>query len=756
MRRTLLVLFSLLLLLSCNQVEEMMPLLYPEGEIPQPNTEAQLIQQSPLDFTPTYRFNTTPWTDKAIDEALKQAGMYPGFLPPGALETFRKDKALIQTDEILSLQSSFYEAYQELVKRQWPVLFTGDFVADRFYSMFHNIFDVIEERYISQSLRQLLQEMVHVSLEQYHFSIGDLKEAAWRNTAYLCVALRLLDPDAPTPFIVSGIVRKELDLVQEAPGEAASPLFSLDATGNPCLDRNQPGCIDYSIFKTMVPDSLSPKRKNLRRTMLWLNHFPFALKDKYPLLQVILLTDCVKRTTIKTSPTGTTPAWRTWMSIFRFYAFLDRTSKGSVFFPEVDELLLGSLPKSFDENYFLDSTKLTELEKEHPEWTSFRKESFRFFPLWQDNLGPYFKPLLYPNVGPDISNPLYRDLLLKDLSPTCTPNPGYRPSLNRFLSCRTMSQEDNLYLFCNAQNLSFHDRRVLNLFRTMPSGKDILFESGWDLTPSMATLPFCGYDRQFDQVRRDLSARTLQRWSESLADSTVFTIRRINPAQGAYAEFENGNTWKQKATLTALGLLPQIQRTTPKTTVINKDKLELSASVLQNVYLEPSPHLYHRLRNLTDFIRKNLLVLGYSDLDLDDILIQYVDIAEHLTSISITMSEGKSISTTEELYLQSLLNRFFFVERRLSNYLKEPNGQFPEHTYPRYSKLWTSPDTTNKLLGISGDFHLLLVGVKNKDQLRIFTAPQPIYYEVVAAKSHYFSQAEIRELIDRGVAKSVQ
>ena len=125
--------------------------------------------------------------------------------------------------------ATYQAAYARVFQRGWPLVWSSDWAGERFFTMYGFVSENLELRQVTPLLQRMLQEMIHASLEQYHYSAGDLKEAAWRNTAYLCVAARLLNPDAPTPFIVSGIVRQELDLIQAAAGESPSPLFSLDA-----------------------------------------------------------------------------------------------------------------------------------------------------------------------------------------------------------------------------------------------------------------------------------------------------------------------------------------------------------------------------------------------------------------------------------------------------------------------------------------------------------------------------------------------
>jgi len=752
LKKTALIGFWVCLLISCVQVGEIIPLRYPDGDIP-PLSEAGLSYAEPslepIIVSP-YELRTIPPSD--LSEVLELSEIPPHMLSTEDKLILSRYHACFVEDTLLSGKTTFYDAYVELFERQWPILLTSDFVADRFYTMFHALFNAIEDKHVKTTLHHLLQEMIHTSLEQYLHSYGDLKETAWRNTAFLCVAHRLLDPNAPTPFIVSGIVRQELDLINEASGESASPLFALDAKKNPCLYKDVPGCIDYSIFDQARLKSIPSDDVNLRLALLWLTHISFSLNEKYPLLQSLLLTDCVKRTHIQWD-SRSVPAWSIWLSIARFYSYLHGVEVEEYHFPEVDAILQSLFPKSFDESYFLAPGKLKAMESENSEWAEFMTGRFRFFPVWEDNLFPYFRPLLVPELGPDMSSPLFSEYLLKNLSPTCFPTDNYTYEIGGMSRCVDLSPEDIRFLFCNAMNLSLEKRQVMNVFRSLPEVKDIIEITGWNSPLLKNKYRFCKYRNNFNILRDDLQNRTPKRWVYSLTDTTIYTILKLNPSFLPGSCFDVNSIWREKVLTTALCLLPQIERSNPQDGRYRAPaRINLSETTIA---LEPSPFLYDRLRHTTDYLRKKIMLLGYSSLELDDILIKYIDIADQLKNISLTiMTRSKEVSS-DTLFLQSLLQRFLFVENQLSNYLNGDKEYLPERTFPRTMTLWESNDTNTKLLGITGNFYLYFALVQTNGGIRLFTAPQPRFYELEASKTHDFKDSEIRELLSKGIPQLV-
>lgn len=746
------VLFSALSL-HCAEVEQITPMLYPEGRIPNPAEAVALFEPAALEPGPAGPVRANPVSAVELEKALAGSGIPATFLSPDDKKTLAAEGACLLRDGELAAMDSLDEAYLHLAGRGWPVLVTADRVADLYFNMFHYLFVALEKKRVEPALKQLLQDMIHTSLEQYHSMAGDLKEAAWRNTAFLCVASRILDPDAPTPFIVSGMVRKELDLIGAAAGETASPLFSLDSSGNPCARDDSFACVDYAVFRQHPLVQRFPGTADLHRAFLWLSRFSFPLRAKYPFYQTVLLTDCIKRTQFSQGATQV-PAWRAWLAMARFYMFAFRTEPGDNFH-QVDRLLGNIFPRSFNENDALETSRLGKLESTHPEFLAFRQGNFRFLPAWEDSLASYFQPLLVPEVGANTGHPLYDGFLLQNLSLDCAPDPGYARRREIFTNCSRMVPADIDFLYCNALNLSFKNPDVMTIFRTLPSSSDLLAALGWPDGVANPNDAFCFYGRNLDRLQTGLGARPPAVWGGTFTDLSIYCARELDPDRSTVATDATAPTWRRKARLAAYDVLTQIQISPRDQESTRSVRDSTPGHSFTDVRLEPSAAFYNSLWAATDYLRKLLMLLGFSDLELDEILIQYTDLVEQLRNISRQLTAGETLSPAHLLFVQSLFSRFSFLETRLTGYFKDLGPLPLQRPFPRCPVLWNCPQTRSMVLGISGDFHLFLAICRANGADRVCAAPQPCYYELITSQKSTWKRQEIVRLLEQGLPRAV-
>jgi hypothetical protein len=745
MKKLLLALILLLPIAACSEVEEIVPLLYPGGAISDPAAGIPSFQPSAPSL-PTAPPSRHPPTERETAQALEQAGLAGLGLSPETMRELALSGSLEVDIPALRKQSTFKEAYLYLFSRGWPVYWSSTWASERFFTMFDFVSENLERRQVALLLQRMLREMIHSSLEQYHYSTGDLKEAAWRNTAFLCIAARLLDPDAPTPFIVSGIVRKELDLIQAADTEAPSPLLSLDAKENPCIGKTRFGCLDYRLFRNHPFIRFYPARRNLHQAMLWLSQPGLPLREKLPFLQSVLMTDCVKRAQVLRDQRPI-PAWRIWLMIVRFYAFLYRTEPAPDFV-QMDSLLRQNLPESFDENYFLNTVKLEELERLQPQFADFRQGEFHFFPRLAEDLAPYFGSLVYPAVGPDTGNPLYAGFLIPNLSADCGPM-DLQKSRRRLLSCSGLTPDDYGFLFCNANDLAFRDPRVMEVFRPLPCAEDLLNALDWPSSADGAP-GYCRYTRNLNQLRQQLRTRAANDWSVTMADLTVWMMRPY--ANTPLSLRPKSRTGPPLSSHPPVDLLLQL-RPTPSIRKENKSSPDRTRS-LQQALLEPNPGHYHRLMEATEYYRHLIMMAGFSDLVLDDILLQYSAVAERMEQIAAQNSARDPLSPAQAQYIRSLDQRMDLLESRLMGYFPGyPNTRFLR-LYPRWTPLWSSPDMRTQRVAIMGDFRLHVLLLRDSpDGFHVRLAPQPAYFETESSSSRFFSPQEIAEILRKNVPK---
>lgn len=745
MKKALLAIALLTLCAGCSEVEEFAPLLYPGGDIPNPSAVIPPFQpKAPVPSPPS--LSGRPPSDKEVAQALEQDGLADLQLTPDMVHALALAGSLTVEMSDPPLPSTYQAAYARVFRRGWPLVWSADWAGERFFTMYRFVSENIELRQVTPLLQRMLQEMIHASLEQYHYSAGDMKEAAWRNTAFLCVAARLLNPNAPTPFIVSGVVRQELDLIQAAAGEAPSPLFSLDAGANPCAGGRDFGCLDYSLFRSHPFIRFHPSRGNLHQSLFWLSEGSLPLRQKLPFLQAVMLTDCVKRAEVKVEERQA-PAWRIWLKILRFYSFFYRL-ESSADFVQMDRLLRGTLPESFDENFFLNPAKLEDLERAQPEFARLREGEFRVFPRPADSLSPYFAPLVFPSVGPDMKNPLYANFLLPNLAADCAPAPPDK-SRRRFLNCAGLTAEDYRFLFCNAYSLAFQDPRVKDIFRPLPSAADLAAALDWPSEASPAP-GFCGYSRNLSRLQRQLRNRPADDWAATLADLAVWMMRPA-PDMRAAARLRTAENALRPPPGPPFGILTQIQPG-PAGFLESKSSPDRNRSLL-HVRLEAAPESFHRLSEATEYFRHYLMMTDFSDLILDEILLQYSSVSDRLAQVAALPPDADDLSPAQLQYLQSLDQRIDLLESRLLGYFPGETPARFQLTFPRWTLLWMSPETRTQRIGICGAFRWRITLYRAADRLHAGVSPQTAYFEMDASSSRFFSQPEIADLLRKGIPK---
>ncbi|MHC4540522.1 MAG: DUF3160 domain-containing protein [Planctomycetota bacterium] len=141
---------------------------------------------------------------------------------------------------------------------------TSDTLLYLYHIQFDEILKDIEERQFVPDINSLTGALLDDALRQYGQLHGDLKEAAKRNVAYLSVARRLLDPKAPIPKFVDGLVLSELAKIDAHSGFKPSDIFIYQA--------------DYSQYVPRGHYTRSEALKRYFRTMMWYGSMTFLLK----------------------------------------------------------------------------------------------------------------------------------------------------------------------------------------------------------------------------------------------------------------------------------------------------------------------------------------------------------------------------------------------------------------------------------------------------------------------------------------------
>jgi hypothetical protein len=176
----------------------------------------------------------------------------------------------------------FYEAYQSFPNRQIPTYISTDSVANVYHLLFDKLLRETEKRYLQPNLLALNQALYETSLKQYDAVKGTaLEKAAARNVAFAAVARKLADPKTDfgaIPAYAAPLVEAELKLVNEAKGEARSPLIGGDYED------------DYSQYIPRGHYTKTEELKNYFKSVMWYGRVTFRVKSDSETQSALLLT----------------------------------------------------------------------------------------------------------------------------------------------------------------------------------------------------------------------------------------------------------------------------------------------------------------------------------------------------------------------------------------------------------------------------------------------------------------------------------
>lgn len=743
--RSCLCLLAAGLFLRCTSVQDFAPLNYPDGEIPEAG-------ESILAFAPAPPPGTVAVPSRLltrdVEAALQKAGLPPGVLEAAQKSRLAGDGILLLDDPELARAETLEAAYELLAKRGWPLLLTGEAIAGRYLDMIQYLFEAVEEQQVAPSLQGVLLAMTQVSLRQYSLSEGSMKEAAWRNTVLLCVASRIINPEAPTPFVVSGMVRRELDLIQKAAGEYPSPLRSLDSRGNPCLVTGQPGCRDYRVFQHHPWLGENSRLAATRRALLWLALNPLDLSDGLQLTQALLLTSCLKSAEVPLNGKPFAGA-RVWNAIWHFYQFGHGLESGFTF-AGLDRFLRENFPAKFSEARYFERAALLKWFQDHPECASLRKQLFILFPEYRLPFDPFYQTLVFPAIGPDTVNPLYRQGLLPNLAKACGQG-GLVPARRErsWLDCQRLSLDDYLFLYCSARNASQAQAGLLDLFRVEPCAGDLLETAGWGSSGDPRPRTFCRLETALANQTRALQQRSASEWGRSLPGLLLWCIQQSQPQQ-IFPAGRNTTpvlAWQKKR---AYALLCQPPLTgTPA--LLRRPPAVPEFPATARLLVEPAPRMYYCLGEMTEHIRKVLMLLEYSDLELDDLLIQYSNLADELIELSTSIENNQPLTAIQEHWLANLGRRLQFIETRLCLKTGSRETHVLRRLFPREVSLWQSTISPDQLLIIGGNCQLSICAFPLNGSVVVAAAPQPAYFEMIAHRRQPFTGGELQQLLKQGI-----
>ena len=181
----------------------------------------------------------------------------------------------------------FYSVYQGCKKNNIPIFVTTDSVLHTYHILYDYTLRILETEHFSQDLLVLTQKMRDTSYDYYE-QTGDM--AALKNTAYFCVAGKLLDDSFSIPRDCRELVSQEIALIEAHQGFSTSPLFGYDE--------------DYSQYVPRGHYTRSETLENYFKAMMWYGRIMFRLKSEEETKQALYIVKAI-------IDTGTLDLWDT-------------------------------------------------------------------------------------------------------------------------------------------------------------------------------------------------------------------------------------------------------------------------------------------------------------------------------------------------------------------------------------------------------------------------------------------------------------
>lgn len=187
-------------------------------------------------------------------------------------EPIRQNGFAVVPPEATSLQSEVYDDMVEVCKhinsRNIPLFVTTDTVLHLYHIQFDETLKDVEESEFIPDIEAMTAAMLATMESLYEQLDGDLQEAARRNIAFLCVAQKLLSPDAAVSEMVAGAVESELARIEAHQGFAPSDIFIYEE--------------DYSQYVPRGHYTRSEALERYFKAVMWYGRMSFLLKGSEP------------------------------------------------------------------------------------------------------------------------------------------------------------------------------------------------------------------------------------------------------------------------------------------------------------------------------------------------------------------------------------------------------------------------------------------------------------------------------------------
>ncbi len=526
--------------------------------------------------------------------------------------------------------------YECLYRMNVPLFITSDSLLHLYHIQFDETLKEIEEREFYGDIRELTAVLLDNALAAYDQYTGDLKEAAKRNIAYLAVANKLIDPNAPVPSLVADLVAGELAKIDAHAGFAASDIFIY-------LE-------DYSQYVPRGHYTRSELLKKYFRTFMWYGRMAFLLKGheiwgptglalispydaKIQTIQAVLLAKSIDSANIN-SRSGR-QIWNRIYAITSFYVGL------------ADDLTpyeyLGAVDKVFGSNF--DPANL--------------ENDDNFFAL-KAELSLLRSPKINGGTGNAwVTLPITPDSLNEVLDKT----KGMRFMGQRFIPDSYMFQnlvtpQVTSYTGSSSPIPFSYGTTPIGPHRCYPRGLDVMAILGSDQAKSIlfeeGDTDFVDYTRQFDKLKTEFDAFGIADWNQNLYWAWLYSLRSLLEGfpQG-YPNFMRTPAWEKKELNAALASWTELRHDTILYAKQSYTPPPTGYPPPPSGYVEPVPEFYGRLLALTQMTREGLSDFNALSTEAATRLTNLENILSRLIELSNKELTGQPLSESDYQYIKS-------------------------------------------------------------------------------------------------------
>lgn len=527
--------------------------------------------------------------------------------------------------------------YEYLSEMQVPIFVTADTLLHLYHIQFDETLKEIEEKEFYGDIRDLTASLLDDALEQYEQYIGDLKEAARRNVAYLSVAQQLIEPGASVPTFVANIVGGELAKISAHQGFKASDIFIYEE--------------DYSQYVPRGHYTRSEQLKRYFKTLMWYGRMAFLLKGaenwgptrealisvydaKIQTIEAVLLARSIDE--VKVGQRSKRQIWERIYTVTSFYVGLADDLTPYEYLNVINEMF-GS---NFDPTELLD-------ENENVFFTLKAELSLLRSPKINGGTGNAY---VMPPITPESLN----EVLDK--------TKGMRFMGQRFIPDSYMFQHlvfpEVLSYIGTRDPVPFTlGETGLGPGRCYPRGLDVMALLGSERAKSIlieeGDTDYVNYWLRFNELKMEVDSFTIDDWTQNLYWGWLYSLQAlIGGFEKGYPNFMRTQAWEKKQLNAALASWTELRH---DTILYAKQSYTPPGTSIPPPpppgYVEPVPEFYGRLRALTQMTREGLNDMNAISSQAQQRLTYLENILSRLIDISNKELTNQELSEADNRFL---------------------------------------------------------------------------------------------------------